>query len=178
MQTSLPKPKPSFPIHSSSVRRFARPIPTPDQQASRSVPPYLPTYFTYLPHQTDLPYPMASRQAFRSLAAASTSSYTTTSTTTLRAAAASRRCASTFANTTTTTRTAAARRSTSSVLQQGQRSNKSRSYSSTPGGSPPPRDTNKISFWPFVALIALTSGGYMLLVNRRKGEFFFFCLFV
>ncbi|KAK3495852.1 UMP-CMP kinase [Neurospora crassa] len=113
---------------------------------------------------------MASRQAFRSLAA-STPSYTTTSTT-LRAAttAASRRCASTFANTTTTTRTAAARRSTSSILQQGQgRSNgNKRSYSSTPGGSPPPRDTNKISFWPFVALIALTSGGYMLLVNRRK----------
>ncbi|EGZ76276.1 UMP-CMP kinase [Neurospora tetrasperma FGSC 2509] len=109
---------------------------------------------------------MASRQAFRSLAA-STSSYTTT--TTLRAAtttaAASRRCASTLQNTTT-------RRSTqwtSSTFQQGQgRSNSNKRSYSTPGGSPPPRDTNKISFWPFVALIALTSGGYMLLVNRRK----------
>ncbi|KAK0632850.1 UMP-CMP kinase [Immersiella caudata] len=40
-----------------------------------------------------------------------------------------------------------------------------RSYSS---GAPPPKSNQKIKFWPFVAVIALGSGGYMLLVNRRK----------
>ncbi|KAK4454636.1 adenylate kinase-domain-containing protein [Podospora aff. communis PSN243] len=40
-----------------------------------------------------------------------------------------------------------------------------RSYSS---GAPPPKGNQNIKFWPFVAVIALGSGGYMLLVNRRK----------
>ncbi|KAK3310023.1 adenylate kinase-domain-containing protein [Chaetomium strumarium] len=47
-----------------------------------------------------------------------------------------------------------------------------RSYSSgSQGGqqTPPPRSSNsQIKFWPFVVLIALGSGGYMLLINRRK----------
>ncbi|KAK4240942.1 adenylate kinase-domain-containing protein [Achaetomium macrosporum] len=48
-----------------------------------------------------------------------------------------------------------------------------RSYSSgSQGGqqAPPPRSSNnsQIKFWPFVVVIALGSGGYMLLVNRRK----------
>lgn len=47
-----------------------------------------------------------------------------------------------------------------------------RSYSSgSQGGQTPPRsNNNQIKFWPFVIVIALGSGGYMLLVNRRKGE--------
>jgi UMP-CMP kinase len=50
-----------------------------------------------------------------------------------------------------------------------------RSYSSgSQGGQqtpPPPRSSNsQIKFWPFVVLIALGSGGYMLLINRRKSE--------
>lgn len=41
-----------------------------------------------------------------------------------------------------------------------------RSYSSSP---PPPRSTgNNIKFWPFVILIAITSGGYVLLAYQRK----------
>ncbi|KAK5663621.1 hypothetical protein OQA88_4052 [Cercophora sp. LCS_1] len=42
-----------------------------------------------------------------------------------------------------------------------------RTYSS--GAPPPPRSSDGVKFWPFVAVIALGSGGYMLLVNRRKG---------
>jgi hypothetical protein len=44
-----------------------------------------------------------------------------------------------------------------------------RSYSSGSPPPPPPKSGNNIKFWPFVAVIALGSGGYMLLVNRRKG---------
>ncbi|KAK4136346.1 UMP-CMP kinase [Trichocladium antarcticum] len=52
-----------------------------------------------------------------------------------------------------------------------------RSYSSGPQGNqqtpppppPPPRSNgNQVKFWPFVIVIACGSGGYMLLVNRRK----------
>ncbi|KAK3395869.1 adenylate kinase-domain-containing protein [Sordaria brevicollis] len=81
------------------------------------------------------------------------------SSSTLRAAA-SRRCASTLQNTT------ARARSTQWTFPK---ESGKRSYSNLPpGGSPPPRETNKVAFWPFVAVIALGSGGYMLLVNRRK----------
>ncbi|KAK1782052.1 adenylate kinase-domain-containing protein [Copromyces sp. CBS 386.78] len=81
------------------------------------------------------------------------------STTTIRAAA-SRRCASTLQNT--------GKRTTQWSFPRNSNSGK-RAYSSLPpGGSPPPRETNKIAFWPFVAVFALASGGYMLLVDRRK----------
>jgi UMP-CMP kinase len=38
--------------------------------------------------------------------------------------------------------------------------------------SEPPKtgNTSKVKFWPFLALIGVTSAGYMGLVNRRKGE--------
>lgn len=82
-------------------------------------------------------------------------------------AAASRRCASTLVQNTS-------RRSTTTQWALPKNNSGKRAYSSLPpGGSPPPRDTNKIAFWPFVAVFALGSGGYMLLVNRRKGELFF-----
>ncbi|KAK4105548.1 UMP-CMP kinase [Parathielavia hyrcaniae] len=43
-----------------------------------------------------------------------------------------------------------------------------RSYSSQ-GQPPPPRGSNnQVKFWPFLIVIALGSGGYILLVNRRK----------
>ncbi|KAL2259170.1 hypothetical protein VTK26DRAFT_7246 [Humicola hyalothermophila] len=44
------------------------------------------------------------------------------------------------------------------------------SYSSgSQGGPTPPRsNNNQIKFWPFLIVIALGSGGYMLLVNQRK----------
>ncbi|KAA8633351.1 hypothetical protein SMACR_00632 [Sordaria macrospora] len=77
-------------------------------------------------------------------------------------AAASRRCASTLVQNTS-------RRSTTTQWALPKNNSGKRAYSSLPpGGSPPPRDTNKIAFWPFVAVFALGSGGYMLLVNRRK----------
>ncbi|KAK4128734.1 hypothetical protein N657DRAFT_37781 [Parathielavia appendiculata] len=45
-----------------------------------------------------------------------------------------------------------------------------RSYSSQ-GQPPPPRGSNnQVKFWPFLIVIALGSGGYILLVNQRKGK--------
>ncbi|KAL2133930.1 hypothetical protein VTI74DRAFT_1348 [Chaetomium olivicolor] len=43
-----------------------------------------------------------------------------------------------------------------------------RSYSSGSQHTPPPRSNNQVKFWPFLIVIACGSGGYMLLVNRRK----------
>ncbi|KAL2184155.1 UMP-CMP kinase [Thermothelomyces heterothallicus CBS 203.75] len=44
-----------------------------------------------------------------------------------------------------------------------------RSYSSgSQGKNTPPRNDQQIKFWPFLVVIALGSGGYILLVNRRK----------
>ncbi|KAK4039261.1 adenylate kinase-domain-containing protein [Parachaetomium inaequale] len=45
-----------------------------------------------------------------------------------------------------------------------------RSYSSGSQGknTPPRSNSNQVKFWPFLIVIALGSGGYMLLVNRRK----------
>lgn len=55
-----------------------------------------------------------------------------------------------------------------------------RSYSSgsqggqhTPPPPPPPRrssSNDQIKFWPFLVVIALGSGGYVLLVKQRNGE--------
>lgn len=48
-----------------------------------------------------------------------------------------------------------------------------RSYSSsTPPPPPPPRkkNPNELKFWPFLVVIALGSGGYILLANQRNGE--------
>jgi UMP-CMP kinase len=47
-----------------------------------------------------------------------------------------------------------------------------RSYSSGSQGksTPPKGSNNQIKFWPFVVVIALGSGGYMLLVNKQKSE--------
>lgn len=59
--------------------------------------------------------------------------------------------------------------SATSPLRSNSGSSSRRSYSSSsPPPPPPPRAEFKV--WPFVVLIAITSGGYMLLVNRRKGE--------
>lgn len=97
--------------------------------------------------------PRQARQAFR-LASSSSS-------TPILRAATSRRCASTLVQNTS-------KRSTQ-WTSFPKNSGSKRAYSNLPpGGSPPPRDTNKVAFWPFVAVIALGSGGYMLLVNRRK----------
>ncbi|KAL2023196.1 hypothetical protein VTK56DRAFT_3319 [Thermocarpiscus australiensis] len=70
----------------------------------------------------------------------------------------------------------AATRFASPALRQQPRAQ--RSYSSgsqggqntTPPPPPPPRrsGSNQIKFWPFLVVIALGSGGYVLLVNRRK----------
>lgn len=45
--------------------------------------------------------------------------------------------------------------------------NSNRFYSSEP---PKSGNTSKVKFWPFLALIGVTSLGYMGLVNRRKGK--------
>jgi UMP-CMP kinase len=45
-----------------------------------------------------------------------------------------------------------------------------RSYSSGQAHPPPRGSNNQVKFWPFLIVIALGSGGYILLVNRRKGE--------
>ncbi|KAK3329024.1 adenylate kinase-domain-containing protein, partial [Apodospora peruviana] len=41
-----------------------------------------------------------------------------------------------------------------------------RAYSSLPGGPPPPK--NELKFWPFIVILALGSGCYILLVNQRQ----------
>ncbi|KAM7222135.1 uridylate kinase [Rhypophila decipiens] len=52
------------------------------------------------------------------------------------------------------------------------RANSTRSYSSS---SPPPptpprkKNPNELKFWPFLVVIALGSGGYILLANKRNG---------
>ncbi len=56
--------------------------------------------------------------------------------------------------------------STSRRLWSQQQPTFRRSYSS---GAPPPPNNNQIKFWPFVVVIALGSGGYVLLANTRKG---------
>ena len=47
-----------------------------------------------------------------------------------------------------------------------------RSYSSGSHGksTPPKGSNNQVKFWPFVVVIALGSGGYMLLINRQPSE--------
>lgn len=45
------------------------------------------------------------------------------------------------------------------------RQQQSRFYSS----EPPRARSDKIKFWPFIAIIAMGSGGYIFLVNKRKG---------
>lgn len=58
-----------------------------------------------------------------------------------------------------------------------------RFYSEGPKGSnnssgipppppPPPPKPSNIKFWPFIVVIALGSGGYMLLVNQRNNSTF------
>ncbi|KAL2199302.1 adenylate kinase-domain-containing protein [Corynascus similis CBS 632.67] len=63
----------------------------------------------------------------------------------------------------------AASQSPSSIFRQ-QQPFAQRSYSSgSQGGkNTPPRNSQQVKFWPFVVVIALGSGGYVLLVNRRK----------
>ena len=34
----------------------------------------------------------------------------------------------------------------------------------------PKKDPNRVAFWPFLALIAVASGAWVMLVNQRKGE--------
>jgi len=65
----------------------------------------------------------------------------------------------------------AASQSPSSIFRQ-QQPFAQRSYSSgSQGGkNTPPRNSQQVKFWPFVVVIALGSGGYVLLVNRRKGK--------
>jgi len=63
-----------------------------------------------------------------------------------------------------TAKPAAIARPTRTPFSSGAR----RSYTS--GAPPPPRNNkDKVKFWPFVLVVALGSGGYILLVNRRKG---------
>lgn len=109
-------------------------------------------------------YPMAAsahRQAWRNLASATLRNTTTS-----------------FPNASSTSSGLLFRRAASSSarlykpssLLGSARSSAHRSYSTGPGAPPPPRSSgNGIKFWPFVVVIALGSGGYMLLVNRRKG---------
>jgi hypothetical protein len=46
-----------------------------------------------------------------------------------------------------------------------------RPFSSSPL-PPPPNRKNQIKLWPFLVIIALGSGSYILLVNKRTGMFF------
>ncbi|KAL2165118.1 hypothetical protein VTH06DRAFT_414 [Thermothelomyces fergusii] len=71
------------------------------------------------------------------------------------------------------TRTASGRataRSPSSLsFFRGQQPPAQRPYSSgSQGKNTPPRNDQQIKFWPFLVVIALGSGGYVLLVNKRK----------
>lgn len=116
------------------------------------------------PDRTTLRSPMhpmaasAHRQAWRNLAS-TTLRNTTTSFPSASIPSGFRRAAS-----------SSARLYKPSSLLSSARSSAHRSYSTGPGAPPPPRSSgNGIKFWPFVVVIALGSGGYMLLVNRRKG---------
>ncbi|OIW34962.1 hypothetical protein CONLIGDRAFT_32352 [Coniochaeta ligniaria NRRL 30616] len=50
-----------------------------------------------------------------------------------------------------------------------------RSYSSNNPPPPPPKTgaTNRVKFWPFFLVVALSSGAYIALVNQRVGELAF-----
>ncbi|CAK7274145.1 bifunctional uridylate/adenylate kinase [Sporothrix epigloea] len=71
----------------------------------------------------------------------------------------------------TTTRRISANTISPTVPSPLSRSVARRSYSSsTPPPPPPPPKPSGIKFWPFVVVIALGSGGYVLLVNQRNAN--------
>ena len=112
----------------------------------------------------------AGRQAWRQLMRNTTTTTRTTSSNLLRQqlpqySSVLRRQASSTAQSSSRR---VATQSPSSILRQQPRAQQYRSYSS--GAPPPGGNKNQVKFWPFVVVIALGSGGYVLLANGRKSE--------